>query len=244
MPDWRIATLIDSEMIAKDVKSLRFSVEGWQPHKAGQHYDVKLTAEDGYVAERSYSIASAPEDEGIVEFGVELLENGEVSPYLFGLEKGDQIEIRGPIGGHFIWDISMPGPLCLIGGGSGMVPLMSMLRHREKHLDVDKSREVIFLASIRTQDRLLYLDELRAISAKDPNFKLVLTFTEIAPPNWDGYRRRIDADMLKKVFGHVADEMPMFYICGPTPFVEAAADELVQIGINPHEVRTERFGGK
>jgi ferredoxin-NADP reductase len=163
--------------------------------------------------------------------------------------------MRGPIGGHFVWDTGMPGPLCLIGGGSGMVPLMAMLRHREHHLEdiitdnsgiahPEKSRPVIFLASVRSQDGLLYYDELRKISAADPNFTLVLTFTDMAPPDWDGYRRRIDADMLKTVFGKTVGAMPMFYICGPTPFVEVAADTLVQIGINPHEVRTERFGGK
>jgi ferredoxin-NADP reductase len=244
MAEWRVATLIDSRMIAKNVKSLRFSVEAWEPHHAGQHYDIRLTAEDGYQAERSYSVASAPEETGVVEFGVELLENGEVSPYLFGLEPGGQIEVRGPIGGHFVWDVTMPGPLCLIGGGSGMVPLMAILRHREKHLDTEKNRPVIFLASVRTQDGLLYFDELRTIASQDPNFTLALTFTEMAPPDWDGYRRRIDEAMLKEVFGKTIGTMPMFYICGPTPFVEVAADTLVTIGINSHEIFTERFGGK
>jgi ferredoxin-NADP reductase len=256
MAEWRVATLLSSEMTAKNVKALRFSIEGWEPHRAGQHYDVRLTAEDGYQAERSYSIASAPEETGIVELGVELLENGEVSSYLFGLEPGDQIEMRGPIGGHFVWDVTMPGPLCLIGGGSGMVPLMAMLRHRERHLEevggnnpdgsprIEKNRPVIFLASIRSQDGLLYYDELRKISAADPGFTLVLTFTEMAPPDWDGYRRRIDEEMLTTVFGKTIGAMPMTYICGPTPFVEAAADILVKIGMNPSEIRTERFGGK
>lgn len=244
MAEWRAATLIDSRMIAKDVKALRFSVERWETHHPGQHYDIRLTAPDGYQAERSYSVASAPEEEGVVEFGVELLSSGEVSPYLFALVPGGQIEIRGPIGGHFVWDTAMPGPLCLIGGGSGMVPLMSMLRHRGRHPETERNRPVIFLVSVRSQDHLLYYDELRSIAAQDPNFKLALTFTDIAPPNWDGYRRRIDSGMLKEVFGGTIGQMPMFYICGPTPFVEAAADKLVEIGINSHEIRTERFGGK
>ena len=244
MADWRAATLLDSWMIAKNVKALRFSVDGWVAHRAGQHYDIRLTAEDGYQAERSYSIASAPEEEGIVEFGIELLENGEVSPYLFGMQNGEQIEILGPIGGHFTWDVSVPGPLCLIGGGSGMVPLVAMLRHRERHLATEKNRPVVFLASVRSQDGLLYEEELSRISREDLNFTLVLTFTDIVPPNWDGYRRRVDEKMLTDVFGKTKDNMPMFYVCGPTPFVEVVADTLVKIGINPHEIRTERFGGR
>lgn len=243
--DWQIATLIEGTPVAKNIKSLKFAVPNLMPHIAGQHYDLRLTAEDGYQTERSYSIASAPEEKEFVEFGVELLENGEVSPYLFSLYPGDQIEMRGPIGGSFIWNTSMDGPLCLIGGGSGMVPLMSMLRHHVAHRTElqEKHRKIIFLASLRTQAHLLYFDELRTLSAADPNLTLVFTFTELPPPNWDGYRRRIDHEMLKAVFNDVQNQMSMIYICGPTAFAEAASSNLIDIGFNPHSIRIERFGG-
>ncbi|HVN26786.1 MAG TPA: FAD-binding oxidoreductase [Candidatus Paceibacterota bacterium] len=242
---WRIATLEEASMVAKGIKSLTFSLPDWEPSVPGQHYDIRLTAEDGYQAERSYSVASAPERKGVVEFGIELLENGEVSPYLFSLKPGDQVEMRGPIGGSFIWNTDMPGPLCLVGGGSGMVPLMAMLRHRQEHLadEIKKGRHAVFLASVKDQDHLLYYDELRAISAADPNFTLVITFTQSAPPNWDGFRRRIDHAMLQNVFGGIAGDMPMVYVCGPTPFAENAASNLVEVGFNPHAIRIERFGG-
>jgi ferredoxin-NADP reductase len=239
-PDWHIATLQSSHLVSKNVKALRFSVPSFPPYIPGQHVDIRLTAEDGYQAERSYSIASAPEEPGTLELGIELLPDGEVSPYLWSLVGGDQIEIRGPIGGHFIWDTTMPGPLALLGGGSGMVPLMSMLRHRMYHLDTERDRKIVALFSVRSLDHLLYYDELRTISQKDPNFTLVLTFTETVPPGWDGYRRRIDAAMLRDVFGNLS--MPLCFLCGPTKFVEVGAMELVEIGINPHEIRTERFG--
>lgn len=239
--DWHVATLVRSLRIAKNVMSLTFSVERWREHKAGQYYDIRLTAEDGYQAVRSYSIASSPEEAGIVEFGIEKLEDGEVSPYLFDLQVGEQVEIRGPIGGHFIWDRDMQGPLYLIGGGSGMVPLMSMLRHRERYLEMEKEREVIFLASIRSLDYLLYYEELQRISQQDSAFKLILTFTRMAPPNWDGYRRRVDESMLTQVFPK--HDNANWYVCGPTPFVEAVANAIVGMGTNPETVRTERFGG-
>jgi ferredoxin-NADP reductase len=244
MTNWRVATLIHSEMAAKNVKILRFSAKQWKPHRPGQYYDIRITAEDGHRAKRSYSVASAPEDKGILEFAVELHKNGEVSPYLFGLQKGGQVETRGPTGGRFVWDVAIPGTLCLIGGGSGVIPLMTMLRHREKHLRDEKNRPVIFLVSVRSRDYLLYYDELRKISAQDPNFTLVLTFTREAPLNWGGYRRRIDTAMLKTVFGTTTKIMPTFYICGPTSFVETTADKLTEIGVNARKIRAESFGGK
>jgi ferredoxin-NADP reductase len=239
--DWKVATLLGSEMIARNIKSLKFKIDGVGPHKAGQHYDIRLTAEDGYQAERSYSIASPPEETDTVEFGVELLESGEVSPYLFGMQPGDQMEVLGPIGGHFTWDVSMKGPLVLIGGGSGMVPLMAMLRHRERHLDQEKGRPVIFLASVKSFDDMLYYDELRKISAQDPDFRLVITFTRMAPPNWDGYRRRVDENILKELLTGV--DGAMIYVCGPTAFVESVASGLLNLGVSYQNVRTERFGG-
>lgn len=248
MIDWRIATLKKSEQAAIDVTSLVFDVPGIR-HKAGQHYDIRLTAENGYQAERSYSAANPPEDEGRIEFGVQVLEGGEVSPYLSQLAPGEQVEVRGPIGGHFVWDISMPGPLMLIGGGSGMVPLMSMVRHHFRNLEGDKSRPVLLLVSARTLEHVLYHEELKRYEKKDPNFKLVITLTHEHPEGWTGYTRLIDAEMFTQVFGFRAPKLPgenslrMYYICGPTPFVEAAARLLMSCGVDSHLIKTERFGG-
>ena len=227
-------------MAAGNVKTLVFRVPLWIPHQSGQHYDIRLTSPSGYQAERSYSAASAPEERDVIELGVEILENGEVSPYLWKLPEGGQIEIRGPIGGHFVWTHDMPGPLVLIGGGSGMVPLMSMLRHFDR---ADGSgRPIIFLVSARNLDRVLYKEELKALEAKYPNLSVIITLTDEAPPEWQGYRRRVDGGMLRETVGKVREGMPMTYICGPTGFVEAVSRELVAEGFAPHLIRTERFG--
>ncbi len=236
---WKVATLMESKPAAEDVQSLRFEVNDWIKHIAGQHYTIRLTAEDGYQAERDYSIASPPEQEGILEFGIQILEDGEVSPYLYKLPLGEQIEIRGPIGGHFIWESSMPGPLLLIGGGSGMVPLISILRHFANHPD---DREIIFLISVKDQQRLLYKQELEEFPKKFPNIKVIITYTQTPPENWDGFKRRVDREMLTEVFSHLLEKMPMIYICGRTTLVETVADQLVEIGFNPHIIKTERFG--
>lgn len=241
--EWQTVTLIDAKPIAKNVASLRFSVSPWVRPLAGQHYDIRLTASNGYQAERSYSLANPPEEEGVLEFGVQLLKDGEVSPYLLQLKPGDKIEVRGPIGGHFIWNYKMPGPLVLIGGGSGMVPLISMLRHWVGHQKEDPERTIIFLISARALEYVLYKEELDAISHDYKNVQVVLTITDTIPPNWTGFRRRIDMDMIKEVLGRLTTEMPMIYVCGPTPFVEAVAKNLILTGFNSHEVRTERFGG-
>ena len=238
--DWHVATLLKSEMVAADVNALTFSVEDWIQHQAGQHYDIRLTSPDGYQAQRSYSIASAPEDMGIVEFGVQLLPDGEVSPYLYELKADDQIEIKGPIGGHFVWTVDSAGPLVLIGGGSGMVPLMSMLRHRFAHGD---TRETHFLISAKTIDHVLYKDELEAHTQNDGNVAVTMTLTEQAPIGWMGYHRRVDKTMIKEVLGDVLQQQPLIYICGPTPFVEAVANVLVELKMDPTKIKTERFGG-
>ena len=230
-------------MVAEDVMALTFSVDGWQQHRAGQHYDIRLTAPSGYQAERSYSVASPPEQKGVVEFGVQLLQSGEVSPYLFALKPGEQVELRGPIGGHFIWDVSMKSPLVLIGGGSGMVPLMSMIRHHLKNIDRDKEREIIFLISARTLGHVLYKEELEKIVKENPHVKIVQTLTDARPEGWNGYKRRIDAGMFKEVLGSLLLKMPCIYICGPTKFVEVAANLCVEMGENSHSIHTERFGG-
>jgi ferredoxin-NADP reductase len=216
--DWKIATLVESRHTATDIKSLFFEIEGWENHKAGQHCDIRLTASEGYQAQRAYSIVSGP-GEKLIEFGVQILENGEVSPYLWKMQPGDQVEIKGPLGGHFIWTPEMPGPLVLIGGGSGICPLLSI--NKAAH-----DRKIIFIESANHEDKIMYFDQL-----KD---KLITRIT-----SKEGH---IDEAFLASHISTVKDEMPMVYICGPTPFVETAANAIVKIGINPHLVRTERFG--
>ena len=237
---WQKATLVRSYLSASNVKTLVLKVPNWVKHSPGQHYDIRLTAPTGYQAERSYSAGSAPEQEGVIELGVELLEKGEVSPYLWKLKEGGAIEIRGPIGGHFVWNTLMPGPLVLIGGGSGMVPLMSMLRHYD--LTDSSDRKIIFLISARSLDRVLYKEELEKLSQKHPNLSVVITLTDEIPEGWAGYKRRVDKEMLTELCGPLKDLMPMSYICGPTGFVEAVSKELVSLGFAPHLIRTERFG--
>ncbi len=241
--NWLVGKLVKKDMAAVNVMSLTFELPGWVKHMAGQHYDIRLTAPGGYQAERSYSAASAPEDEGIIQYGVQLLPGGEVSGYLNAIDVGTEVEMRGPLGGHFIWSTEMPGPLILIGGGSGMVPLMCMLRHHLKHPE-DKNREIIFLISARTLEHVLWRDELEKIQKQDSNIKVVLTLTDNPPPDWAGYKRRIDLEMLTEVFGNqIQTKMPMTYICGPTPFVEAVANHMIKLGFTPHSIKTERFGG-
>ncbi|MBX4197974.1 oxidoreductase [Candidatus Parcubacteria bacterium] len=249
--NWQVGTLLKKEMVADNVMSLTFSLPQWQSFKAGQHYDIRLTAPGGYMAERSYSIASSPEDKGIVEYGVQLLEDGEVSPYLWKLAEGKQVEMRGPIGGHFIWDVSVPGPLILIGGGSGMVPLMSMLRHHANHLDDPPSpegfgeakREIVFMISARTYEHILYRRELERIGSQDRNINVVATITDNAPESWSGYKRRIDKEMLEEILGKYKNTDAKTFICGPTPFVEAVAKHMKALGFKSSDIKTERFGG-
>jgi ferredoxin-NADP reductase len=251
MKNWQIGTLLKKEQIADNVMSLTFSLPDWQPFKAGQHYDIRLTAPDGYQAERSFSIASAPEEKGSIEFGVQLLEGGEVSPYLWNLVPGKQIEMRGPIGGHFVWDTTMKGPLILIGGGSGMVPLVSMLRHHANHVQDPPSpegfgeaqREIIFIISARTYEHILYKRELEHIGSKNRNINVIATITDSPPPTWSGYKRRIDKEMLQEILGTIKDKNPKTFICGPTPFVEAVAKHMTGLGFPAKDIKTERFGG-
>ncbi len=242
MSSWLIGTLVSSKMVAENVKSLTFEVVGWPGHKAGQHCDIRLTSETGYQAQRSYSIANIPEASSTkVEFGVQILENGEVSPYLWNLVPGDKIEIKGPLGGHFIWSTDMPGPLVLIAGGSGIVPLMAMLREYVTH-SKNIVQEVIILVSARTEEKIPYYAELKEYKMQYPNIKIFYTLTENAPADWTGFPRRVDREMLTEITSGLLDKMPMTYICGPTGFVETVANILVEIGLNPHEIKTERFG--
>jgi ferredoxin-NADP reductase len=217
--------------------TLVVDVPGWPGHLAGQHVDVRLTAEDGYQAERSYSIASPPEDGGELALTVERLEDGEVSGYLCDEARpGDGFELRGPIGGYFTWQPADGGPLVLVGGGSGVVPLAAMLRHRAAaRADVDAR----LLVSARRWDDVLYRDELGAMARGGVDVRY--TLTAATPPGWQGWSRRVDADMLSDLGPHPA-RRPRVYVCGPTSFVEHVADLLVAGGHEPQRVKTERFG--
>jgi ferredoxin-NADP reductase len=235
---WRLADVVGTVDETPRTKTLILRVPGWRGHRPGQHVDVRLTAEDGYQAERSYSIASAPNGER-VELTIEELEDGEVSSYLTEvLRNGDQLELRGPIGGYFTWEVADGGPLLLIGGGSGVVPLMAMLRHRSAAGSMIPAR---LLYSSRAWDEVIYRDELARLDAADPTLDVIHTLTRAQPPEWAGFRRRIDAGMLAEVAWSPADE-PLIYVCGPTPMVETVANTLVELGQAPERIKTERFG--
>jgi ferredoxin-NADP reductase len=231
---WLLAEVVEILPETPRVKSLVLSVPGWPGHRPGQHVDVRLTAEDGYQAQRSYSIAAPADGERIV-LTVERLEDGEVSPFLTDeLITGDRIELRGPIGGYFVWDGGDSAPLHLVAGGSGVVPLMAMLRHRT---GLDSPGPAALVYSARSADDLIYREELDGLG----NLRLAYTLTRERPPGWAGYARRIDADMLAEVLGG-PDPAATAFVCGPTRFVEVAADAMVALGYEPGRVRTERFG--
>jgi ferredoxin-NADP reductase len=233
---WQLAELVEVAAETSRVKTIVFDVPGWPSHRAGQHVDVRLTAEDGYQAERSYSIASAP-DGTRVALTVQRLEDGEVSPYLTDeLRPGDKIELRGPIGGYFVWEPSEGGPLMLVAGGSGIVPLMAMIRARAAAGDDTETR---LLYSSRNLEDVIYREELERLGGD--GLTVVHALTDSQPPGWMGYARRVDADMLAEVAPSPA-ERPRFYACGPTPFVEAVAAALVELGHDPLAIKTERFG--
>lgn len=235
---WRLAEVVDVVSETPRTKSLVLEVPGWEGHKAGQHVDVRLTAEDGYQAQRSYSIASAPEDEKLV-LTVERLEDGEVSPYLTDvLMATDRLELRGPIGGYFAWEKKDGGPLLLVGGGSGVVPLMAMIRHRAA---VSSDIPTRLLYSSRSYEEIIYREELEDLAARDVSLEVIHTLTRSWPEGWDGYDRRIDARMLEEV-AWSPDENPLAFVCGPTVLVEAVATALVSLGHDPARVKTERFG--
>lgn len=217
--------------------TLILQIPGWPGHLAGQSVDIRLTAEDGYQAERSYSIASSEHGE-TVEITVETIEDGEVSPYLTGeVIPGDILEIRGPVGGYFVWTPDIGGPLILIGGGSGIVPLRAMLR---VWLEANMPVEARLLASFRTWDDVIYRDELNALAAH-AGLHLTYTLTRGAPAGWQGHRRRVDRAMLADIVP-TPDQQPQIYICGPTPFVELVSMELQHAGHHMRRIRTERFG--
>jgi ferredoxin-NADP reductase len=239
--DWQVSRVVGVREETPRAKTLVLNVPAWPGHRAGQHVDIRLVAEDGYSAERSYSIASAPESES-VELTIERLDDGEASPYLCDvLHAGDGLEVRGPIGGYFVWSTQQAGPLLLIAGGSGVVPLMAMLRHRA-HADA-MAREMAparLLYSARSWDDVIYKDELRELGEKS-GAAITYTLTREAPRDWRGLTRRVDRAMLEEIGWPVSD-MPNIFVCGPTPFVEAVANVLVELGHEPSRVRTERFG--
>jgi ferredoxin-NADP reductase len=232
---WQLADVVELETETASAKTIVLDVPGWPGHRAGKHVDVRLTAEDGYQVERSYSIASGPGATHL-ELTVERLDDGEVSPYLTDeLRSGDKLELRGPVGGYFVWEPSRGGPVLLVAGGSGIVPLMAMIRARGaagSHVDMR------LLFSSRTWDNVIYRDELAGLAGG--GLRIVHTLTRSQPPGWTGYARRVDAAILAEI-GPTPDERPLVYVCGPTPFVEAVAAALVRLGHEPRRIMTERF---
>lgn len=237
--DWQLATVAAVRDETPTVRSLTLRLPAWTGHRAGQHLDLRLTAEDGYSVERSYSIASEPERAGEVDVTVERIEGGEVSPFLHVVVvPGDRLEVRGPIGGYFVWEAELGGPLLLVAGGSGVVPLMAMARHRARAGTGVAAR---LLFSSRGPDEVIYADELDRLAAARDGFDVIHTLTRRQPPGWTGYARRIDEPMLAEVLGPLGSAARA-YACGPTALVETVANGLVRLGLPPDRIRTERFG--
>ncbi|WP_250007135.1 ferredoxin reductase [Actinoplanes sp. M2I2] len=238
---WRAATVAEARWESPTARTLVLDVPDWPGHLPGQHVDVRLTAEDGYSAQRSYSIASAwPEPGGKVELTVQRLDDGEVSPYLTDtVQVGDQVELRGPVGGWFVWRDKQPAPVLLLGGGSGVVPLMAMVRARALARTKQPFR---LIYSVRTPEDLLYADELRRRVRDDAGLDVHYVYTRKTPDNWPSPPKRIDVAALN-TYGWPPDFAPDCFVCGPTTFVETAADILVALGHDPRRIRTERFGG-
>jgi ferredoxin-NADP reductase len=235
--NWQLGTVTELVDETARARSIVLEVPSWAGHRAGQHVDVRLTAEDGYQAQRSYSIASGPED-SLLTLTVERLEDGEVSPYLVGeLRPGDELELRGPIGGYFVWEQSLGGPVLLVAGGSGIVPFRSMLRHRAA---VESTAAVRLLYSLRSSSEVIYREELQRLSADD-EVDVCFALTREWPEDWSGHRGRIDRELLEQT-AWSPEQQPLAYICGPSGFVEFAAEGLVEIGHEPSRIKTERFG--
>jgi ferredoxin-NADP reductase len=235
--NWQLARVLELVEETPRCTSLILEPSDWPGHRAGQHVDVRLTAEDGYQAQRSYSIASGPEDAQLL-LTIERLDDGEVSPYLVNeLRPGDELELRGPIGGYFVWERSSGGPLLLIAGGSGVVPLRAMLRH---HVATGGDAAARLLYSTRSLDEVLYRHELESLTS-DHGVGVHVALTRAWPEDWEGHRGRISPELLRNV-SWPPDEHPLIYICGPTGFVEAIAGQLVEAGHDPRAIRTERFG--
>jgi len=236
--EWQLAQVREIVVETYRVKSLMLHVTNWQGHLPGQHVDLRLTAENGYQAQRSYSIASPPEDD-LLTLTVERVDDGEVSPYLVDdLRAGDQFELRGPIGGYFVWTVATRGPLWLIAGGSGIAPLMAMLRHRARQ----KARiPALLLYSSRSLEDVIYREELDAMASHDPDLRVVNILTRKQPTGWAGPRRRIDKGLLADAC-FPPSQSPKIFVCGPTSLVEAVSSLLVELGHDPLAIKTERFG--
>jgi ferredoxin-NADP reductase len=235
---WRLAEVAALVDETPSVRSIALHCPGWEGHLPGQHVDVRLTADDGYQAQRSYSIAT-PADGERLTITVERIPDGEVSPYLAGeLRVGDRLELRGPIGGYFVWEPARSGPLLLVAGGSGVVPLMAMIRARAAS---DASVPVRLLLSSRAWEEVIYRAELEALARNGAGIEVRHTLTRSQPAGWSGFRRRVDREMLAAVSWPPGDR-PLCYVCGPTGLVEAAASALVALGHEPERIRTERFG--
>jgi len=237
---WKTATVVAIEPRTPRIKSFFFALPQPPTFVPGQHMDVRLVAPDGYEARRSYSIASAPEHPEIVELAIERLEDGEVSSFFHDVvHVGDEIELRGPIGGHFRWSVGDGGPLLLVGGGSGVVPLMSMIRH---HAEKGSAIPVSLVMSARTVADLLYLDELRALHSERHGFSLVAAVTREVTDRRDLTSGRIDGTLLARVLNELGDPRRVF-VCGSNPFVEGVTRPLLDLGLAPERIRTERYGG-
>ena len=237
--DWQLATVTAVRDETPTVRSFTLAVPGWAGHRPGQHVDLRLTAQDGYSVERSYSIASEPERAGEVDITVERIPGGEVSAFLHEVVvPGDRIELRGPIGGYFVWEATLGEPLLLIAGGSGVVPLMAMARHRARAGSRVPTR---LLVSSRGPDEIIYRVELDRLAAAGDGFAVAHTLTRQQPPGWSGYARRIDLQMLAEVVEPLG-AATRAYACGPTALVETVANGLVRLGFPPDRIRTERFG--
>jgi ferredoxin-NADP reductase len=237
--EWQLATVTAVRDETPAVRTFTLGLPGWGGHRPGQHLDLRLTAEDGYSVERSYSIASEPERVGEVDITVERIPGGEVSPFLHQVVvPGDRLEARGPIGGYFVWEATLDGPLLLVAGGSGVVPLMAMVRHRARSGARVPAR---LLFSSRGPDEIIYREELDAFAARADGFEVVHTLTRTQPPGWTGNARRIDERMLAEVAEPLGPGLRA-YACGPTALVETVANGLVRLGLPPDRIRTERFG--
>lgn len=236
---WQVAEVVATRAETTRARSITFAVASWPGHRAGQHVDLRLTAEDGYQVERSYSIASPPEDGMRITLTVERIDEGEVSPYLVDeLRVGDRLELRGPIGGYFVWEASLGGPLLLVAGGSGIAPLMAMLRHRAAVRSTVPTR---LLYSSRSLDDVIYRDEIARLASNGSGIETRYTLTRSQPAGWTGYGRRIDTDMLREL-AWPSDRRPQAFVCGPTELVEVVAANLVMLGHAPVRIKTERFG--
>jgi ferredoxin-NADP reductase len=236
---WRLGQLTRRIDETPRARTLVLEVSDWSGHRAGQHVDVRLTAPDGYQAQRNYSIASPPEDGAQVALTVERIEDGEVSSYLADeLAVGDQLEFRGPIGGYFVWSVDLGGPLLLVAGGSGICPLMAMLRHRARQ---NSSVPTRLLYSSRSLEDVIYREELDSLAGRADSLDVFHTLTRSHPTGWTGFKRRIDRDMLADI-AFAPAQQPLCMVCGPTPLVEAVASQLVELGHSPDRIKTERFG--